>query len=130
MIVFDSKTEARHEGITLTVEGTVNMQLSSKNVGIFEAFYNSVKVRMDRLDCVTNSVFMKPVPMVGYTVEVKKNGRLPAGRTEIPFELPLQPKSNRNLFETYHGVFISIQVRSFCPVVNLIIDHITVYFKM
>lgn len=42
--MFDSKAESRHEGITLTVEGFVNMQLSSKNVGIFEAFYNSVKV--------------------------------------------------------------------------------------
>lgn len=44
VVVFDCKTESRHEGITLTVEGFVNMQLSSKNVGIFEAFYNSVKV--------------------------------------------------------------------------------------
>jgi len=44
VIVFECKSEARHEGISLSVEGTVNMQLSSENVGIFEAFYNSVKV--------------------------------------------------------------------------------------
>ncbi len=46
VIVFECKSESRHEGIVLSVEATVNMQLSSKNVGIFEAFYNSVKVRL------------------------------------------------------------------------------------
>jgi len=27
------------------MEGSVNLQLSAKSVGVFEAFYNSVKVR-------------------------------------------------------------------------------------
>lgn len=44
VVVFESKSESRHEGISITIEANVNMQLSSKNVGIFEAFYNSVKV--------------------------------------------------------------------------------------
>lgn len=48
IIVFDCKNESRHEGITLSVDGCVNMQLSSKNVGIFEAFYNSVKVSISQ----------------------------------------------------------------------------------
>ena len=39
-----SPHEFKHDGITLSMEGAVNLQLSSKNVGIFEAFYNSVKV--------------------------------------------------------------------------------------
>lgn len=34
----------KHDGITLAMEGTVNLQLSARNVGIFDAFYNSVKV--------------------------------------------------------------------------------------
>lgn len=45
VVVFNSPTDIKHDGITLTLEGTVNLQLSPKNVGIFEAFYNSVKVR-------------------------------------------------------------------------------------
>lgn len=40
----DSKSEVKHEGISLSMEGNVTMQLSPKNVGILEAFYNSAKV--------------------------------------------------------------------------------------
>ncbi|RWS01546.1 Down syndrome critical region protein 3-like protein [Dinothrombium tinctorium] len=100
VIVFDCKSESRHEGITLTVEGMVNMQLSSKNVGIFEAFYNSVK----------------PVSLINYSVEIAKSGKLPIGKTEIAFELPLRVKNNKTLFQTYHGVFITIQYMLKCEV--------------
>jgi hypothetical protein len=44
VIVIVANGDVRHDGITLVAEGSVNLQLSSKNVGIFEAFYNSVKV--------------------------------------------------------------------------------------
>lgn len=40
----ESSGEVRHEGLSLTLEGVVNLQLSTKNVGIFEAFSNSIKV--------------------------------------------------------------------------------------
>lgn len=40
-----SKDTVQHQGISLTMEGSVNLQLSAKSVGVFEAFYNSVKVR-------------------------------------------------------------------------------------
>lgn len=43
-------------------------------------------------------------------MEISKNGKFLAGRTEIPFEVLLKPKSNRILYETYHGVFITVQV--------------------
>lgn len=44
IILVQSGSDIKHDGISLTMEGTVNLQLSAKNVGIFEAFYNSVKV--------------------------------------------------------------------------------------
>lgn len=69
------------------------MQLSAKNVGVFEAFYNSVK----------------PIQLVAEQLELSKSGRFPAGKTEIAFEFPLRAKANRTLFETYHGVFIMVQ---------------------
>lgn len=40
-----------------------------------------------------------------------KSGKLPSGKTEIPFEFPLQVKGGKILYETYHGVFVNIQVR-------------------
>lgn len=39
------KEAVHHHGIFLSMEGLVNLQLSSKSVGVFEAFYNSVKVK-------------------------------------------------------------------------------------
>ena len=46
VVVVSGKDSVQHQGVSLTVEGTVNLQLSAKSVGVFEAFYNSVKVRM------------------------------------------------------------------------------------
>ena len=43
-MVVMSKGECQHQGISLTVDGIVNLQLSAKSVGVFEAFYNSLKV--------------------------------------------------------------------------------------
>lgn len=45
VIVLACKEALQHHGIALSMEGVVNLQLSSKSVGVFEAFYNSVKVR-------------------------------------------------------------------------------------
>lgn len=45
-----------------------------------------------------------------------RTGKIPAGKTEIPFEFPLQTKSNKVLFETYHGVFVNIQYTLRCDV--------------
>ncbi|KAI7688412.1 hypothetical protein SSS_02150 [Sarcoptes scabiei] len=73
------------------------MQLSSKNVGIFEAFHN----------------LAKPISLMNEFVEVSKGGKFPSGLTEIPFEVLLKPKNNRSLFETYHGVFITIQASQY-----------------
>lgn len=44
VVVVSGKDPVQHQGLFLTVEGTVNLQLSAKSVGVFEAFYNSVKV--------------------------------------------------------------------------------------
>ena len=43
-------------------------------------------------------------------MEISKAGKLPANKTEIPFEIPLKTKGNKPLYETYHGVFINVQV--------------------
>ena len=57
----NSKGELSHQGIYLTADGVVNLQLSAKSVGLFEAFYNSVKVRfyflMLVLECTCVNTF-------------------------------------------------------------------------
>ncbi|MGH0175136.1 UNVERIFIED_CONTAM: hypothetical protein FKN15_069931, partial [Acipenser sinensis] len=93
VVVVMSKDSVQHQGLSLTMEGTVNLQLSSKSVGVFEAFYNSVK----------------PITLISSNIEVVKPGKFPGGKTEIPFEFPLHVKGNKALYETYHGVFVNIQ---------------------
>ena len=44
IIIISCSSETRHEGINLSVDGIVNLELSSKSVGQYESFYNSVKV--------------------------------------------------------------------------------------
>jgi hypothetical protein len=53
---------------------------------------------------------------VQYTVEVAPVGKIPSGKTEIPFELPLKPRGNKTLYETYHGVFVNIQYMIRCDI--------------
>ena len=55
-----SRGELSHNGITLSMEGSVNLQLSAKSVGVFEAFYNS----------------LKPIQLVNYSLEIAKPGKL------------------------------------------------------
>lgn len=93
VIVVSSNGDLQHQGIMLTVDGAVTLQLSAKSVGLFEAFYNS----------------LKPIHLINYSLEIAKPGKLPSGKTEIPFEVPLKPKGNKTLYETYHGVFINVQ---------------------
>ncbi|CAH3146994.1 unnamed protein product [Pocillopora meandrina] len=108
VIVVQSRGELSHNGITLSMEGSVNLQLSAKSVGVFEAFYNS----------------LKPIHLVNYSLEIAKPGKLYHSIsislifglifdciciTELPFEIPLKPKGNKPLYETYHGVFVNIQ---------------------
>ncbi|XP_067253355.1 vacuolar protein sorting-associated protein 26C isoform X2 [Chanodichthys erythropterus] len=98
VLVISSRDALQHQGVSLSLDGLVNLQLSSKSVGVFEAFYNSVK----------------PIQLVSSNMEVVKPGKFPAGRTEIPFEFPLQAKGNKVLYETYHGVFVNIQYTLRC----------------
>lgn len=44
IICIESPTDVKHEGVFMTIEGTVDLQISTQNIGAFEAFYNSVKV--------------------------------------------------------------------------------------
>ncbi|XP_036071037.1 vacuolar protein sorting-associated protein 26C isoform X2 [Oryzias melastigma] len=98
VVMLSCKEAMQHHGISLSMEGIVNLQLSSKSVGVFEAFYNSVK----------------PIQLINSNIEVAKAGKVPGGKTEIPFEFPLHTKGNKVLYETYHGVFVNIQYSLRC----------------
>eukprot|EP01116_Phalansterium_solitarium_P005093 TRINITY_DN16407_c0_g1_i1.p1 TRINITY_DN16407_c0_g1~~TRINITY_DN16407_c0_g1_i1.p1 ORF type:complete len:306 (-),score=120.34 TRINITY_DN16407_c0_g1_i1:106-1023(-) len=93
VVVVSTKGRMAHNGLKIVMEGNVGLQLSAKSVGLFEAFYNSVK----------------PVQMLFFSVELSKGGKFEDGDTEIPFEFKLEPLPGQTLYETYHGVFVNIQ---------------------
>ncbi|GAM21664.1 hypothetical protein SAMD00019534_048390 [Acytostelium subglobosum LB1] len=97
-VVISTKEDMSHSGVTLSVEGSVQLQLSSKSVGLFEAFYNS----------------LKPITMLHYTFNVAPSGKFTSGVTEIPFEFNLEPLPGQTLYDTYHGVFVNIQYTIKC----------------
>jgi hypothetical protein len=100
IVVLESKGGFSHNGITMVMEGVVTLQLSAKSVGLFEAFYNS----------------LKPVPLAGLTIEVAKAGKVPDGITELPFEFPLSPLPGQTLYDSYHGVYVNISYVLRCSV--------------
>lgn len=101
VLVLDSRSEARHDGITLTMDGIASVQLSPRSAGLIESLVNS----------------SKPISLISQSVEVTKSGRIPSGQTEIPFELPLNPRSSSKiLYETYHGVYIMVQYSLRCDI--------------
>lgn len=64
---------------------------------------------------------LQPIQVINSTIEMVKPGKFPGGKTEIPFEFPLHVKSNKVLYETYHGVFVNIQV---CVLTSLLQDSL------
>ena len=94
-------TDTKHDGIVLTIDGTVNLQLGNKNVGLFDTFSNSIK----------------PIQLLNTTLHLEPAGKLSQGFTDIPFEFPLTcTKEPKVLFETYHGVFVNINYVLKCDV--------------
>lgn len=93
-VVINSSSEEKIEGLSITLEGFIAMQVSNKNTGVFDAFINTVN---------------KPITLLNQTVEVLPSGtKVVAGLNEFDFEFLLKSKSGDQLFETYHGVFVSI----------------------
>lgn len=93
IVTIETPTDIKHEGISMTIEGTVDLQTSTQNVGAFDSFYSSVK----------------PIQLMMISLEITGSGKFTSGLTEIPFEATVKPLFNRVLYESYHGVFINIQ---------------------
>ena len=91
----EGRGEVVHNGIALVIDGTVNMQLSAKSVGLFEAFYNSVK----------------PISLISSTVEVAKPGKLPR-------------LANKSLFD-FFNFFISNMTNNFCQNISIHLPYLS-----
>jgi hypothetical protein len=86
----------------MKVEGQARLQLSAKSAGLFEAFYNSVQ----------------PLDIVQFHIPIASAGKIPLGITKFPFEFQLQGIDGQSLFETYHGVYVSVKYEITCNCVR------------
>jgi len=90
-VIVTTKGGFAHSGITIQMLGTVTLQLSAKSVGLFEAFYNS----------------LKPITIVDYNTTIEKTGKIDDTK-EYPFEFELKSLEDQEFYETYHGVYVNI----------------------
>lgn len=85
----------------MTLDGTVNLTLGNKSVGIFETFSNTVK----------------PFQLLNSTVQLAAPGKLAQGMSELAFEFGLNCiKEPKILYETYHGIFINVNYLIKCDI--------------
>ena len=93
-VVVNASSESKIEGLAICCEGSVAMQLSNKTSGVFDAFYNTVN---------------KPITLLNQTIELLPPGsKIAAGLNEFGFEFLMKSKGSEKLYETYHGVFVSV----------------------
>lgn len=77
----------------MTVDGSVNLQLSARNMSVYDSFYSN----------------MKPTPIVQYDIQISPSAKVPEGVTEIPFEFLLKPVIGSQMHDTYHGVYANVR---------------------
>ncbi|XP_055338768.1 vacuolar protein sorting-associated protein 26C-like [Paramacrobiotus metropolitanus] len=106
IISVHSSSDTKHDGIAVALEGTLAMQMDNKNL-LLETFYSS----------------LKPTQLAFSSLEMAKPGRLAAGTTEIPFELKLVQLVNKTLYETYHGVYITVQYTIKCEMKRSVLNR-------
>lgn len=93
--MINANSDLKHDGLVLTAEGSCDIQVSQKNNGVFEAFYNTVN---------------KPMTIFSHSIELLAPGKINIGVSEVEFEFLLEARrgSEHELYEAYSGVFISI----------------------
>jgi len=95
-VLIITPTGITHQGVRLIATGTIMLQLSARQVGVFEALYSSVK----------------PIQLMNKTIDISPAGKISPGKTEFPFHIALEPSKGGlvdSLYESYHGAYVNIQ---------------------
>ena len=93
VVVITCAKTVSFDSIRMDVKGEIRLQLSARSVGLFEAFYSSIK----------------PMVLLDYELDISQGaGKVQAGETEFPFEFDLEPEPGQpRFYETYHGVYVN-----------------------
>jgi hypothetical protein len=93
VVVVQSKGTMSHNGIRLVASGRIKLLASGKDQTVLENL---------------GSASEDPLKLLNVVIDVAKEGKLPNGTTELPFEFLLQPDAAAKLCETYHGVYVNV----------------------
>lgn len=93
VVIVMTEGSMSYNSIRMDVKGEIRLQLSARSVGLFEAFYSSIK----------------PMVLLDYELDISGSGKLQgAGAHEFPFEFELVPEPGQpRFYETYHGVYVN-----------------------
>lgn len=80
-----------HSGLIIVAEGTVHLSTTSRGIMALGSDYST-----------------KQLQVMKFENEVAPTGRFADGTTEVPFEFALKPLPGQTLYESYHGVYISV----------------------
>lgn len=67
-VIVDNKYELRHDGLLVTLEGSVDISANFKSLNILDTFNGTTRT----------------LPLAGFTYELIPPGRLTPGQTEVP----------------------------------------------
>jgi hypothetical protein len=93
VVVVQSKGTMSHNGIRLVASGRIKLLASGKDQTVLENLGSAAE---------------DPLKLLNVVIDVAKEGKLPNGTTELPFEFLLQPDAAAKLCETYHGVYVNV----------------------
>lgn len=91
VVVVNANKSWSHNGVNMTVEGLV--YLSHANRGLVG---------------IANDLSNRPIHILRKDITITAPGKVGDGVTEFPFEFTVNALSGQQLFESYHGVYVSV----------------------
>ncbi|KAL0205260.1 hypothetical protein P9112_000567 [Eukaryota sp. TZLM1-RC] len=88
-VIIDCESKRKHMGITIKAEGVLNLH-SSKD---------------GSMDSLSSSSSKK---ILDLEIPLQYQEKLPEGKTEFPFQFSLDPIDGQTLYESYSGVYVSV----------------------
>uniref|UniRef100_A0A914WFI0 Uncharacterized protein n=1 Tax=Plectus sambesii TaxID=2011161 RepID=A0A914WFI0_9BILA len=98
-VIVMTKSDTKVDSLLLEMEGAVRIHTSGKSLGVIDAISNQA---------------VKSINLAGWSTELSKSATILSGKTEFPFSFELKPNMNRQLYESYHGVYLAVQYAVKC----------------
>ena len=81
-----------HQGVKILVEGNIALSVATRVAGMIDAVVP----------------YGKPVAVMKHEAEIAPAGKFNDGVIEIPFSFPVKAVDKKQLYESYHGAFVSV----------------------